>query len=411
MINLFFNWLIALTVFSAPVTALMLPHGGTANYVVLILLGMVTGWGQIKKFTQFETLFFAGLLILFLVNIVSFTQTENISGGYSWMGKYLYLFLGLFAYAVIKDKYQFLAKYFDLFLVLNAALIGGVAAYQYYYLNIPRIYGYSHPILYADVSMALAGVILCRMFFSRTHWVLYPAFVACIIAAVLTQTRGALIALPVILVTLFFLTKAYQNKKLLLLTFIMAGLFVASITMKESPISYRFTSTADQMKNLFSSSAQIQTAPPFLRMEFWKNSYILWKTNPVLGIGPGDYNIEMKRLVDSGKSINTSDMNYNWTPHSNIVNSLVTSGITGLIAFLMATLLWPLILINKFKISNDHSSCFIVVLVSYFIFGITTTWLATHAGFSIFMILLLISMPQMSLNDSSYDNETLTGKV
>ena len=400
--KIFYNWVVALIIFSAPILTLTVPHGGTGNYFLLILIGMVTGWKQFRLFNDFEKYFWGGFLLLFLVNLVSFSQTENLSGGYTWLGKYLYLFLGVFAYAVIKEKFDFIIKYIDLFLFLNALLITFIASYQYFYLQIGRVFGNVHPILFGNITIALFGLILCRIFYTRFNWMLYLAMIFCFYSGALTLTRGALIAIPVVLTLLFIMTKAYKSTLSKITILLVAMLLIASITIDGSPIKERvLLYTIQDLKNY-----QVDTKNAgalTLRFEFWKNSLILLKDAPFIGIGPGDYNVEMKRLVDSGLSINKSEMNYLWTPHSNYVNALVTSGIVGLMAHIAAIFLIPLILLYRSKIPFEKSSYFIIVITSYFIFGLSTTWIATNSAYSNFMIFLLVSMSLMHTQNKKKD--------
>lgn len=389
-----FNWLVALIIFSTPLLTLTVSHGGTGNYLLLMLLGMVTGWKQIRRFNRLETFFFTGLLLLFLVNVMSFSQTQNISGGYTWLGKYLYLFLGLFAYAVIKERFDFLVKHLDFFLIINSIAIGSIALYQYYYLNIPRVYGGTHIILFGNVAVVMLGLTLCRLFFAKPHWLMYLSAVFCLTGAILSQTRGAMIAIPVILLFLVIWSKGYQNKKLVIISLVSVTIIISSLFISDSPVRQRFVSMAKDFQGLMSDQEKI--IKPFWRVEFWKNSLILFKENPVLGIGPGDYNVEMKALVESGQAINKSDMNYSWTPHSNFVNALVTSGSIGLFTFIFALFILPLFLIRLFRSTVNQPAYFMVILTSYFIFGITTTWIATNSAFSIFMVLLLFSLAYMN---------------
>lgn len=404
-----FNWLIALTLFSAPLFTLTVPHGGTGNYVILILTGMVTGWKQIRRFNQLETYFFGGLLLLFLVNVMSFSQTQNISGGFTWLGKYLYLFMGLFAYAVIKERIDFLEKHLNLFLIINSLAIGSIALYQYYYLGISRVYGGTHIILFADVAVVMLCLTLCRLFFTKPAWLMFLSAAFCLIAAILSQTRGAIIAIPVLLVLLFIWSKAYQNIKLVIISLVLSAIVISPLFIQGSPISHRFIIMTKDFQNLMSDQENVKN--PIWRLVFWKNSLMLFKENPILGIGPGDYNVEMKALVDSGRAISTSDMNYKWTPHSNYVNALITSGIIGFITFIFALFIFPLILIKLFRPTINQPEFFMVVLVSYFIFGLTTTWIATTAAFSIFMVLSLTGLALMNKNTNLPNQPAYSDRV
>jgi O-antigen ligase len=391
LLRRFYDWFIVLIVFSAPVMALAVPHGGTLNYKLLIILGMFTAWKDVKALTRAEVMVFFGLLLLFLTNVLSFvTHTEEVSSGHTQLGKQLYLFMGVFAYALLKPRFPLLWRHVDFFLVVNAIMIAAVAAYDVFYLKQPRALGVAHPILFGDVSIAVFVMTLCRTLYSRTKWLLYLALLFSLFAAVLSQTRGALIVVPLIVIMLFFLLDSLKSAKVRWSIAVIALGVVLAFMIEGSPLRGRIDHTIKDLKTY--SQNPSNTTSSTIRLEFWRNSILLWKGSPVLGIGPGDYNVEMKRFIESGKAVNSDELNYLHTPHSNLFNALVTVGIVGLLMHLSALYLVPLLILIKNRVPVRYSIYLITTLTSYFIFGLTTTWSANHAGFSIFMLFFLLGL-------------------
>ena len=73
-LNTIYKWLLAIIVLSTPIMVVTVPHGGTVNYRLLILIGLFTGWKQVIKLNRLEVLFFSGFVLLFLSNFDQFLE-------------------------------------------------------------------------------------------------------------------------------------------------------------------------------------------------------------------------------------------------------------------------------------------------------------------------------------------------
>ncbi len=403
------DWLIVVIAFTAPSIALLTPYSTSANYKLLILLGLILEWKELRKLNAVEISIFAGLMLLFLANVISFSQTQDVMHGYKWLGKYLLLVMGIFAYVVIKPRMHLIRRHFDLFLILNGFLIGGTAVYQHFVLNMYRVSGMAHPIFFGDVAIAIFTLTLARILVKRASWLLYATLLFSLFAGVSSGTRGAIIAAPVVLVILLTLPRR-RAKFAWPVIFIVLSMALASfIAVETNSHTYHRLAMAYSDLNAFVDDRNSSSGSS-VRFEIWINGINLWRQNPVLGIGPGDYGMEMKKMVDSGKTFNTLEVNYRWTAHSNLIHALVTSGIVGLLAHLVALYLIPFYWILKNRDKFERCAYLLATVTAYFIFGLTTTWIASHGGFSLFMLFFLMSLGYLNSGESDDKDVQLSNK-
>jgi O-antigen ligase len=403
------EWLIVVIVFTAPSIALLTPYSSSANYKLLILLGLILGWKELRKLNAVEISIFAGLLLLFLANVISFSQTQDVMHGYKWLGKYLLLVMGIFAYVVIKPRMHLIRRHFDLFLILNGLLIGGAAIYQHFVVNIYRVSGMTHPIFFGDVSVALFTLALSRTLIGRAGWLLYATLLLFLFSGISSGTRGAIIAAPVVLVILLMFRARREKFALRMVLIVLAMTLASFIAIDKNSHTYRRLAMTYSDLNAFVDDRN-NTSGTSTRFEIWINGIRLWRQSPVLGIGPGDYGLEMKKMVDSGTTFNTLEVNYRWTAHSNLVHALVTSGIVGLLAHLVALYLIPFYWILKYRDKFERCAYLLATITAYFIFGLTTTWIASHGGFSLFMLFFLMSLGYLNSGESDDKDVQLSNK-
>lgn len=100
-------------------------------------------------------------------------------------------------------------------------------------------------------------------------------------------------------------------------------------------ISPDFMARFKQMK-----PSEISGAGANSRIAIWKTSFKMVAEDPLLGIGPGNYNDEYRRLRDNRTGKNLSHA------HNDIINTAAETGLPSATAFI---LFWLLILANLYK--------------------------------------------------------------
>jgi O-antigen ligase len=158
-------------------------------------------------------------------------------------------------------------------------------------------------------------------------------FIVLIFALYLNGTRGAWVAVAVVLFVVPFILKNSTPVKIALYA---AILLVAAVLLFHSPYGKKKLTEAVNDVHLYQRS-QSETSLGF-RFEMWKASAKIFMNNPILGVGIGGWEKEMRSLVERGQAPPFL-LQFNQT-HNIYFDALSTRGVIGLLAF-MALLIYP----------------------------------------------------------------------
>jgi len=89
------------------------------------------------------------------------------------------------------------------------------------------------------------------------------------------------------------------------------------------------------------------------RLELWRATIIMFKDNPLLGIGRGNFNVELRKLVDAGL-INPAVKDYS-QPHNLYLEVSGSRGVLGLLVLLWV-LYYPLFFFIKTRQASPHTA-------------------------------------------------------
>ncbi|MDD2752798.1 MAG: O-antigen ligase family protein [Candidatus Omnitrophica bacterium] len=116
---------------------------------------------------------------------------------------------------------------------------------------------------------------LCFIF-KKIRWIIAPLA----IALLLTKSLGAIISL-ILALLIYFLISGSSKKKLIIISFglliILSGVFLN-----------RFSAQNQHLRPLFSS---------LMRINYWQQTWQVIQRSPLLGVGPGDFNLAQSRYA------------------------------------------------------------------------------------------------------------------
>ncbi len=248
------------------------------------------------------------------------------------------------------------------------------------------------PITFGQLSLAFGFMSFAGIrYFHKTHPALtilpVTALGSGILAGFLSGTRGAIIAIP-FLVLIFFLQLGsfrfpWRNRIALVLaiTFLSAGLYI----MPGSSMDQRFRTGFTQAKAFFNGEG---TGLYVVRLAMWTEAWKMFKEHPVCGTGKDGYNhiIEIK----AAKNEVPKTIEKFYSPHNNYLTNMAAYGVSGLF-ILLAIFLSPfLIFIPALKTSGpqkDMAYTGIMLIVSFMLFAVTETIFYRNINISIYIIL------------------------
>lgn len=209
-------------------------------------------------------------------------------------------------------------------------------------------------------------------------------FILGVIAAFVSGTRAALIALPFIITILYAIR--YNPKKALIGCSIMLITFFAFIyANQDSTVVKRLISTPDRIINYFESNdRKSKITSVGQRLEIWQESLCIFKKHPLLGTGPRSFKPAHQEYGGPDQCDATQLKSEGFLQaHSVYFNTLGTLGLLGIIIigllFFLSAKAAFLALKENNQIIQLGGLILATVLISHIINGITVDlWFKNH---------------------------------
>jgi len=145
----------------------------------------------------------------------------------------------------------------------------------------------------------------------------------------------------------------------------------------------------------------VETSMGYRRI-FWEGALLMVKENPILGVGTGDYKIEIARLQQMHDIPGTPSIPYVDHPHNSYLAYLADLGLSGLFIFLW--FLWA-VTQEAWRHRESAASWFKLTYFSIFLLGSFTDTLIW--GFhNAFALGLIVAIPSVLMSDSVVTKES-----
>ncbi len=291
--------------------------------------------------------------------------------------------------------------------IVGAMGAGILALYQKYQLNMPRPWGYDHPIQFGNISILLSFFCLAGLTWVKEQsfaWIWRIFFIVgavlALTASLLSQSRGGWVAFPfVIAILIYSQSRVFSGKKIAFTISFIVALLVSLYFIPQTGVQTRIAQAVNDIQkyeqgNVYSSLGT--------RIALWKNAVILSKEKPWLGYGEPGYLDALKIRVEH-KQASKHLLNYNHV-HNDYLDALVKRGWTGLLALLLLYLIPLFYLFKYLKDQSDRiraiAQAGTVLIVSYMVFGLSQGFLVHHSGMIVlaFSIVIIFSLLQKELH-------------
>ena len=231
----------------------------------------------------------------------------------------------------------------------------------------------------------------------------------------LISARASYIALLIIVIGFlgtFFFVKNKNKKYISFLPYVVIplilALFIANLTFKKAEDKGRFssiTNRVNQINPIDSKDGSIN-----IRLKYWDNAFQIAKSNPLFGVGLGNWKIESqpyeKEIVDN---LTVSDH-----PHNDFLEIAAETGFGNLLVYLFLFIFALLANIKKVYASNDEQTRLIALLallltIGYGIdafFNFPLYRPTMQINFCLFLVLTVINVPN-SLSSGTFSNKIL----
>ena len=326
------NSLFLLTIFCLPLYLIRLKFFGLpTNVLELLAVLTIVAWGIKNRKNLWENIFILpktlliSLVLILLGLLLSLFFNNSYMTGFGILKSWFVIPL-LFSYALysVLQKENFLEKIYAS-LYFSAALVGFIAI-VYKLLGIVT-YDNRLQAFYSSpnyLAMFLAPGVFFGIYFlikyalqKKTWWFWFHLFsLICLLAALfLTYSYGAWLAVFMsILITAIF---TLYNKKTVFAAIVFAIIFSTLI----------FQTNTEKFSGIFSERSSWVS-----RLTIWKSSLLMLKENPLLGIGPGNFQskyLEFQKYFPPYLEWAVPE------PHNIFLAFWLQSGLLGLIGFLL----------------------------------------------------------------------------
>jgi O-antigen ligase len=369
-------------------------------------------------------------MILFIASIVNIrswpSAWRNLSSAerVALVSLGLYFFSAVIAYYNVIDQYEYikhLGKYANflyvipIYLLISKAkinllpyLIAGAIASGPIYLgaallsiagnpDVPAKGAYHH-ITFGDMAMLSAMLMLSLLITmdagkiirkNKSLKIMMAVSILCLLyASILSHARGAWLALPACLFVL--LSVAVWYKKIRLRTIFIAFIVLTAlivITPVKEILSERVQSAVHEIE-LFQNGAELSTSIGN-RLAMWHIALNVWKEYPIVGTGPGDFEVEL--LATQARGMYTAIERHS-SVHNIFLQALATTGTIGFVLLILALFIVPFRLYIKVGEGglNVAGLSGIVALVAFAVFGLTESWVLRSPPSTVYLLYFVV---------------------
>lgn len=273
------------------------------------------------------------------------------------------------------------AQWFWYGLFIGAIGTAGLALYQRFWVLIARSHGFHQHIMFGDIAMVIGMMSLAGIpLFVKTRFAALPyiAFLAGVIASVLSGARGGWLALPLAVIPLYWYGGRTIVRKILAVVLIGVAILVAAHFIPQLAISQRLAAVSADMTRYQLGDPDSSAGA---RLEMWKGAWKIFAEHPLTGIGRNNFHNGLSELVDR-KEIHPSVLKY-YHAHNEIFQALATQGMIGVLALLLlyaAPLAYFMRSLRQPGANQPYAQAGLLLVLSYICFGLTQVLSSHHVG-------------------------------
>jgi len=408
--SLTLNNFVIILVFLFPITAATVKGAGGLIMFTLLVIGLFSFRLSDLNLLDKDKYIFIGFLALFLVGALSMINTENVIDGYKKLERLSEFPLSIFIYLYFIKNRLNLARVLISGIMVAAIVMAWQAWYEIKVLGGHIAQGGYHKIIFGDMAMLLAVLLGAHAYFNVVHWKEYILFILLVVlalyASLMSNTRGAWILIPILLVFMagYVILKHRSNIRYLTAVVFLVSL-IALIIFENAYIYHNFTNEFVQiLKEGFGAGEEFSSLR--WRTNLWAISFDIWKNNLFLGTGLGDFATDV--LKTSGNSTEVNGVFFADHAHSIFFDSLATMGVVGLVVVIVGLYVIPLCAAYKTSRAyikrRDEYDLIVLgfVLLAFFVFGISEGWLSRKPFIHIYVLFLLIAVSSIKLNTFTF---------
>ncbi len=390
-----------LLIFLLPSIAVTVNSGATSLFWLLSVPAVIFFWRSRVQLHNLEKILLYGIVFFSLIMGLSLINAENLSDSLGSFERYIRFLLFVPLYLFVRKYGLDLAPIISWGLMLGCLVMGLVAIYQFYVLNIPQPMGARQINRFGFAAVTIFLLLVTHiLFYWRNKWALMIAVIVSLIiiyGIALNNTRGAMLCVFPFMMLLGFAFKDEFDKKRVFLLLLVLAIFIAAFLHPKSPVGQYFYVGFDQFYLFTQDPLNNYKNSWGIRPLLMYHGLLIYLESPLLGTGIGDYHKDLVELMGSGQLL-VNDPIILQGPHNIYIHLLAETGTVGLLSFLFFVFMVPSYIyfsfFKKYRLNPaicTSALCGLTLIICHFTFGMVNTWLTNNA-ISIFLILNLVFM-------------------
>ncbi len=369
-------------------------HVSSTMFGVLFLLSfsVIQDWKKIYfSLSRLEKIFLFSFLLYTIAGLLSYYNVDDVDKYYKLLERYLRFSLIIPVYFLIIKKNVSILNYLYLGAIVSGPFLFFIALQHY--LADPDVpaKGYYHHIIFGQLAMLNVGIMLSVLLTKNLNRLVQVLILISMLgglaAAVMSQARGAWLVFPVyIMIAIYCLLKEKRISANKIVIFLAVMIFLTIFTPIGDLVGKRTEMAITEVSNFYSEGQYVSSVGT--RLAMWDIAINVWKQQPMLGTGPGDFDDEIITLQNKGEYIG---MDVHNSTHNIYFQALVDLGIVGLAALLFVVLIMPLrLILYGDNINTEGRLVGFITVISFAVFGLSESWTLRLSSISVFLVYVIV---------------------
>jgi O-antigen ligase len=272
----------------------------------------------------------------------------------------------------------------------------GQAFYELQVIQQLRMVGAYNPLRISAMPLVALAILLPWLYLKKSYVAAVLVVVCCILVIFYSQGRMAMIAAMIILILFCIISIRQTLNKMIALT----GIVLIVITLVSTPqIQQRFSESEPLVQYITKEKqydANEMLGSWVTHYMMLEASWLMFKENPVLGVGNGHYSAKTHEYIDAQKVHPIVRHELLVTPHTLIAEIVVSKGIVGLLTFSLFIIM-ALRLAYHRRYEGIGMGLFIMCIL---LTGISEDWWVRTGSFVAIMVTFLAILSTKTQNSS-----------
>jgi len=275
--------------------------------------------------------------------------------------------------------------------VVSTLLVAAAAVYQYVFTDVFRPPSFRNAVHIGYVFNYSMALLFAAIFYAHKSIKIWSAaaFVLTAAAMMAGETRGAWVSIIAAIVVLTLCAPFVRKREVIL-----SVLVITTALLLLPQVRARID---DARRDIAYYSGNIDSATSLgRRFVMWKASLQMFRDHPLIGVGPRNWQKEVKAAAAHGEISN--DITTFNQPHSMYLHALATKGIAGLAALLFLACA-PLYLVWKRKmLGTYYGDALFMVALLFLLQGFTETVPSMYYPFRSYLLLVGLLLAGSRIN-------------